>query len=87
VWRVIDKPHQPDHLKIGMDHPPEGFPWRSSCGYQVTGDWWVLGPGGKRLLMLPPPWQSFAVRRVWKGQFLALLHGGLSEAVILNLNP
>jgi len=38
--------------------PPAGYPWGSSYGYQVTDDWWMLGPDGKRLLMLPPPWQS-----------------------------
>ena len=65
----------------------EGYPWRSSHGYQVTTDWWILGPDRKRLLMLPPPFQSHAVHRVWKGRFLALLHGGLSEPVILELDP
>jgi len=65
----------------------EGYPWRPSLGYQVTNDWWILGPDGKRLLMLPPSFRSHAVHRVWKGQFLALLHGGLSEAVILEFDP
>ena len=65
----------------------EGYPWRSSHGYKVTNDWWILDPDGKRLLMLPPPWQSYAVHRVWKGKFLALLHSGLSEPVILELDP
>jgi len=65
----------------------EEYPWRSSHGYQVTTDWWILSPDGKRLLMLPPPFQSHGVHRVWKGRFLALLHGGLSEAVILELDP
>ena len=65
----------------------EGYPWRSSQDFQVTSDWWILGPDGKRLLMLPPPWQSYAVHRVWKGRFLALLHSALSEPVILELNP
>ena len=65
----------------------EGYPWRSSRGYQVTNDWWILGPDRKRLLMLPPPFQSYVVHRVWKGRFLALLHGGLLEPVILELDP
>jgi len=65
----------------------EGYPWRSSHGYQVTTDWWILGPDRKRLLMLPPPFQSHAVHRVWKGRFLALLHSALSEPVILELDP
>ena len=74
-------------LIVDIRDPPEGYPWGSSCGYQVTNDWWILGPDGNRLLMLPPPWQSHAVRRMWKGHFLALLHCGLPEAVILDLNP
>ena len=73
---------------VDIECPPEGYPWKSSLGYQVTTDWWILGPDGKRLLMLPPPWQSpKAVLRIWKGQFLALLHCGLSEPVILELEP
>jgi WD40 repeat protein len=73
--------------RVDVKHPPEEYPWRSSCGYQVTQDWWILAPDGKRLLMLPPPWQYYPERRVWKGQFLALLHEGLSEPVILELEP
>ena len=73
---------------IDPDHPPEGYPWASSRGYQVSKDWWIRGPDGKRLLMLPPHWQSDGVHRMWKEQFLALLHRGLSEPVILELlNP
>jgi len=54
-------------------------------GHQTTSTEWVLGPGGKRLLMLPPPWQSYPMGRVWDGRFLALLNGTLSEPVILEL--
>ena len=65
-----------------------GCPWGSSRGYQVTDDRWVVGPGGKRLLMLPPLWQSSEMaRRVWKGQFLALLHEALPEPVVIELEP
>ena len=88
VWRVggqlaLERLEE----RVDIEYPPEGYPWASSCGYRVTKDWWILGPDGKRLLMLPPPWQSYAVHRVWKGQFLALLHGGLSEPVILEMEP
>jgi ABC-type nitrate/sulfonate/bicarbonate transport system permease component len=63
---------------VGTEHLPQGSPWVSSHGYQVTDDWWILGPDGKRLLMLPPLWQSWsAVQRVWKGRFLALLHANV----------
>ena len=84
VWRVSEEREMPEPL-VDMTHPPEGYPWVSSRGYRVTDDWWILSPGGKRLLLLPPPWQSFPVDRVWKGQFLALLHCGPPEAVILEL--
>ena len=84
VWNVSSGQKVPGPL-VDIEHPPEGYPWGSSCGYRVTDDWWVLGPDGKRLLMLPPTWQSRPVYRVWKGKFLALLHPGLSEPVILEL--
>jgi hypothetical protein len=71
--------------EVDIEDPPEESPWGSSCGYQVTEDWWILGQDGKRLLMLPPPWQSDVLQRVWKGKYLALLHCGLSEPVILKL--
>ena len=96
VWRVgeaevrrFSERGEPEGLELAADieHPPEGYPWRSSRGYRATNDWWILGPDGKRLLMLPPPWQSYPVRRVWKGKFLALLHGGLSKPVILEMEP
>ena len=66
---------------------PQGCPWTPPHGYKVRYDEWILSPDGKQLLMLPPPWQSCAVRRVWNGQFLALLHSTLPEPVILDLEP
>ena len=90
VWRVGGEQNILEHLEhtVNLNHPPEGSPWASSQGYQVVDNQWVLGPDGKRLLMLPPPWQeSYVVHRIWKGQFLALLHGGLSEPVILEAEP
>ena len=73
--------------RVGIEHLPEGCPWVSSRGYQVTDDWWILDPDGKRLFMLPSAWQSPGVlQRVWKGQFLALVHPGLPEPVILRLD-
>ena len=57
-----------------------------SRGCKVTNDGWILGAGEKRLLMLPPLWQSLgSVDRVWNGKFIALLHGTLPEPVILEL--
>ena len=87
VWGVKGERRGPELLErtAYVEFPPEGYPWASSRGYRVTDDWWILGPGGKRLLMLPPPWQSYAMERRWEGQFLALLHRGLPEPVILEL--
>ena len=65
-----------------------GCPWGSPHGYKVTIDGWIFSANGKQLLMLPPIWQSrFKVYRVWNGRFLALLHGGLPEVVVLELEP
>ena len=62
------------------------WPWRSSRGYQVTDDGWILSSGGtRRLLMLPSLWQTDAVRQIWNGKFLAIVYGGLPEPVILDL--
>ena len=86
VWRVGGGQEVLARLNCKPRNPPRGNPWGSSRGYRVTNDWWILDPGGKRLLMLPPPWRSYAKDRTWKGEFLALLHGGLSEPVILDLD-
>ena len=70
------------------EDPPEGFPWRSSHGYEVTGDGWILNSSKKRLLWLPHHWRSLgAYGRMWRGKFLALLHGELPEVVVLELEP
>ena len=89
VYRVGDGQEGPLEClenEVDVEDPLQGSPWGSSPGYQVTDDWWILSPGGKRLLMLPPPWRSYANHRLWKGRFLALLHAGLSEPVILELD-
>ena len=86
VWFIGDKFLELEGV-VGIGDPPDGYPWASPHGYQVTHDWWILDADGKRLLMLPPHWQSDPVHWRWKGQFLALLHGGPPEAVILDLGP
>jgi len=69
-----------------IEDEPWKCPWGSSCGYKVTYDGWILGVYGKRMLMLPPLWQSQSkVNRVWNGELLALLHSSLPEPVILEL--
>ena len=62
-----------------------GFPWHSSYGYQVSNDGWVLSSSGKHLLWLPHKWRSKKAERRWSGRFLTLLHSGLPEAIILEL--
>ena len=79
-----------DEIKSGIDVGDESLecPWGSSRGYTVTYEGWILGTGGKRMLMIPPLWRSLlTVERVWSGKFLALLHGTLLEPVILELEP
>ena len=70
---------------IASKHQSWRFPWSPPHGHGVTNDGWILGLNGRRILMLPPPWRSSTVRRVWNDQFLALLHGELPEPVILEL--
>ena len=70
---------------LGRMDPLVGFPWHSSCGYQVTDDGWILNSRGKRLLWLPHQWRSNMERRRWGGKILALVNTGLLEILILEL--
>ncbi|KAF9642499.1 hypothetical protein BDM02DRAFT_3264452 [Thelephora ganbajun] len=100
VWHIMDRDEangltivkDSESGVIKLEHlgptnqPPNMPPWLSSRGYQITDDGWILGVSGKRLLRLPPHWQSFDMtRRTWSGRFLALLHHALPKAVILEL--
>ena len=71
----------------GFEHQSTGHPQGPSHSYQIKDDWWVCGPDGRRLLMLPSPWASDLVKYVWKGQYLVLLYHGVSEPVVLDLKP
>jgi hypothetical protein len=66
---------------------PRRYPWESTHGYKVTDDGWIYSPSGKRLLWLPYHWRLDEDSRKWDGCYLALLHGGLPEPVILDLQP
>jgi len=66
-------------------HPPDGFPWQSSRGYEVTNGGWIVSYTGKRLLWLPPHWRSYGWDKMWSRRFLALLGCELLEPVILEL--
>ena len=62
---------------------PGLFPLHS-CGYEVTGDGWVLSPAHKRLLWVPQRWRSDQwTYRTWSGRFLGLFYPELSDPVIL----
>ena len=64
-----------------------GLPWLSNHGYKVTDDGWIFGPSGKQLLWLPHHWRLDEGKRRWGGHYLGLVHGGLPDAVILDLQP
>ena len=66
--------------------PSGGLPWRSPRGYEVLDNGWVFNPSGKRSLWLPHYWISHEAHRMWGGRFLGLLHFGLPDAVILELD-
>ena len=60
-----------------------GCPY-TSPDYKITDDGWVLGSRGERVLILPSLWRPVDLsKRIWNGQFLALVHGALPQAVIL----
>ena len=63
------------------------LPGKPSCGYEVTGDGWVLSSSRKRLLWLPPYLRSERTDRAWSGRFLAILCPALPEPVLLELPP
>jgi len=71
--------------KIGeVEKQQDGFPWHSSCGYEVTDDGWIVSSKGKLLLWLPYQWRSSTKTiRKCNGKFLALLYSRLPEVVIL----
>ena len=73
-------------LKIQGTHGRQsGVLQLSSSGYAVTDGGWVLSPSQKRLLWLPQRWRSYDSGRIWSGRFLGLLHGELSEVVVLEV--
>jgi len=87
-WAIV-KDSESDFLKmerIGLTRRlPEGCPWMPRRGYEITDDGWMLDSNGKRLLWLPTHWRLKEMDRIWNGRFLAILHHGLPEAVILEV--
>ncbi|KAF9785740.1 hypothetical protein BJ322DRAFT_1210370 [Thelephora terrestris] len=66
--------------------PHNGFPWHSSCGYQLTDDGRILSSSGKQLLWLPHHWRPGGIFRVrWSGNILVVWNPSLPEPIILKL--
>ena len=87
-WKIVEdcKSDVTELKSLGSTtHRPDGFPRPSSRGYQVVDGRWILSPSKKRLFWLPLRWRSDEWERMWGKRFLALLHSGLPEAVILEL--
>ena len=86
-WEVVKSNGSPKVELVPLaESPPEGWPWRPSGGRTVTDDGRIFSGEGEQLLLLPPDWISNERgTRMWRGRFLGLLHGSLSEPVILEL--
>jgi hypothetical protein len=88
-WRVAED-NESDLTKLEPPRPTAhasgGSPWRSSRGYEVRPNGWILSPSGKRLFWLPHHWRSGETYRTWGGRYLGLLHRELPAAVILEFD-
>ena len=74
-----------EHVKNTMQ-PQGGFPWHSSCGYQITDNGKVLSSSGKQLLWLPHHWQpDDELQMKWCGEILVVWNWSLPEPIILKL--
>ena len=66
--------------------PPGGYPRRSSHGYDIADDGWILNSRKKRVMWLPHYWRKpNEWDRMWDGRFLGLIHDELQEPVIVEL--
>jgi len=96
LWAIIRwRPTSVKFLQFGVvgDHltnvTEQGFSWvsphQSLCGYCIVDkSKWVEGPGGRKLLWLPPSWRENSLWRVrWEGSFLALLSGHHPKPIII----
>ena len=94
VWSIHPRGREVQKLVFTQDRTssfleptcylPKGWP-DIPCHYMVWGTSWVVNSNGEKLIWLPPHWQSNGLTRKWDGQFLALLHSELTEAVILEM--
>jgi len=86
-WKII-KDVKSDIIRVESLRaapPSGGYPWESFRGHEVTDGGWILNSGKKRLMWLPHHWREYILSRKWCGQFLGLSHGGLSEAIVIQL--
>jgi len=66
-----------DGWSLDSRFPPPGYRTRVGSG-------WVEGPGGRRLLWLPPNWRTgHMTEAVWDGNFLALVDERHPEPIII----
>ncbi|KAF9784028.1 hypothetical protein BJ322DRAFT_1219538 [Thelephora terrestris] len=66
--------------------PQDGFPWHSSCGYQLTDDGRILSPSGKPLLWLPHHWRpDYKLQVRWSRNILVVWNENLPDPIILKL--
>ena len=76
---------------VGLEPLPENTipredPCRSSHGYDVVDDGWILNSRKKRLLWLPHHWRKLnETDQRWDGRFLGLVNQGLPKPFIVEL--
>ena len=78
---VIGLEPLPENLR-----PPGGYPRRSSHGYDITDDGWILNSRKKQLMWLPHHWREvYEEDHMWDRRFLGLLNWELPELIIVEL--
>ena len=85
-WEIIEEDGS-DVIKLGpyieAEELPKGFPYKSSHGYRITADQWMLNSSGRRLIKLPYYLHGRDI--TWNGKFLGILKATSPEFVILKL--
>jgi len=104
LWLLLQggsPPHYCETLHTTKDLRSAGATWESledgwsqgsrfpPPGYRIwVGSGWVEGPGGKKLLWLPPNWRTERMTEaMWDGNFLALVGGHHPEPIIIEFRP
>ena len=73
-------------VPLPSDVQPPSYPWESSKGYQLMGQW-VLDGNGRRLLWLPPHWRVTNKKMWrWNEDFFVVQKSTLPEPVIIQLS-